>query len=59
MWPFLATLTTIAILSGLYFIANTAGPALCTAWLVGFFSCYVIFKCWRQDRGGPPLLIDR
>lgn len=59
LWALLANAISIAVLGGVYYLAKEAGPALGGAWLLGFFSCYVIFKCWRVDKADQPVIRGR
>jgi len=43
-------IAVIAILSVLAYFLKLAGTEFCLGILVGFFSCYCLHRCWRDDR---------
>ena len=49
----LGNLLIILAFGALYWITSTAGPVLCTAWLLGYFFCYIQFKNWHKDHEEP------
>jgi hypothetical protein len=46
----------IAILGGIAYIATLAGPIVVWSFMGGFFTCYILFKCWRFDYDPPPTI---
>ena len=57
-WVWIANALVIAIMTGLFFVADAAGPWLCGAFFLGFVTCYIGFRCWRFDRD-EPVIKDR
>jgi hypothetical protein len=39
----------VASLTGLAYLFKWLGPEFCFGLLVGFWFCYINYKCWRQD----------
>jgi hypothetical protein len=56
MISLLANIAVVAVLGVIALIAKEVGPWVCLGWLGGFFSCYVIFRCWRFDKDPPPTI---
>ena len=50
VWLWLMNAMVLFGLLGLVWLADAAGPWLCGAFLVGFFTCYIGFRCWRFDK---------